>query len=683
MKNRKIVLTSILIGIIYLGIETTGLKYHGPNWDETIHFMRGYGILHFFQTGETNYRDIEERKSYYLSDYYSYAYFEQQMSDAVDNKQIVFAGGGHPPLSDTLAAVSNYILYSLLGLLGDTEAFHFYAVFLSASLIAYLFYFVASQYSILAGLITALSFGLYPVFLGESRFNIKDIPEAVFYAFTILFFYKGVTENKCRWIFISSIFFSLALGTKLNIVFVPLILIPWFVIFSTPKISRKKLIPYFKEKKLLLFFSLFYPLLGIVIFVASWPLLWPDLWNRLLTVFYYYRKIGLGFPDYPQFLTFLDFNLYAMQWILYTTPPVTLFLFGVGVFYSLTRGWKEKHKASILIFLWFAIPIIRVTIPNANIYGGIRQIAEYIPAMAILAGIGGAYIVKWLNSNLIKQKKALGLLQALVVLSFIPITLKIISLYPNESIYFNELIGGLKGAQEKNIPGWGNSLGSTYRQGVNWINAHAEPNAKLAFVYELRSNIAPFESRNDIELNNQIRSGFLQEGEYIIGVTHEGTHDDLFHRKYLERFLNPVYEVKVDDVAVLKVWKNDKEHTKTEYRKETQRINNPIISQEKQSLLIDIGRIVRVEKVEIRFNKSNCTFPTNGHLEYSLEGKRWARYEGNFVRNLISLKTKTQPEPGFIQFWFPADNIRFIQLFIEDKNSCLLIYPVSVSITHI
>jgi len=54
-----------------------------------------------------------------------------------------------------------------------------------------------------------------------------------------------------------------------------------------------------------------------------------------------------------------------------------------------------------------------------------------------------------------------------------------------------------------------------------------------------------------------------ESGEYIVELTFNDTaraYDDKWN--YVNKFLNPVYEVKVDGVPILKIWKNDFQHTK-------------------------------------------------------------------------------------------------------------------------
>ena len=151
-------------------------------------------------------------------------------------------------------------------------------------------------------------------------------------------------------------------------------------------------------------------------------------------------------------------------------------------------------------------------------------------------------------------------------LSFIPISLKLVSIHPNENAYFNPLIGGLEGAKNRNFADWGVTLGSVYQQGIDWLNENAEEESNLTLVRGLHSNIPRIKLRRDINFDNRYYSGEAKKGEYIMEVIDYNW--DIFiseeKREYLQN-LKPVYEVKVDGVSLLKIWKNDKKHTKTTY----------------------------------------------------------------------------------------------------------------------
>lgn len=685
--SRRIkLITGFVIFCIVFFTSLFTLSDYSANWDEAAaHFARGQAILHYLMTGKKDYSDLknsEIRPSYYQST--TYSFFDMSFDK---NKQTI--GVGHPPLSDLFASISNTIFYRWLNVLGDVEAYHLYSVFLASSLVGVIFYFTASRYGLFAGIIAALSLGLYPLFLGESRFNIKDIPETVFLSFAVLCFYKGIVSNSVKWIFSSSIFTALAFGTKFNVVFLPLIIMPWVAIFFISEMKKIKFRKFLRLRLKLILSFLFYPLVGMSIFIAVWPNLWQDPINRFIFIVDYYKSIGINSSFDPRFLTFFRFNTYAIQWIIFTTPIPVLVLSLLGFIVSLWRFLSKKDKISILIVLWFAVPIIRVSVPDANIYGGVRQIMEYIPAMAILSGIGAAEIAKLLNGYIVKRFKQFNnttiqqLIYIGIILLFIPIIIQMISMHPNESVYFNSIIGGLKGAKEKNIPGWGVSLGSTYRQGVAWLNKNAEKNAKVAFVFELGGNIPKTDLRPDIMLYNQVRSGIKREGEYAIGITHDGTLDDFYYRRYLERFVNPVYELKVDDVAILKIWKNDKEHTKSQYLRKEQRKDEVSYSQENNTLVVDLGKITEITKIAINYGQENCTNPTDGYFQISKDKKSWTSLPGTFTFFYFAASFKIQPQPGELDFLFAADPARFIRLIIHDTNSCLLLNKLAITVWHI
>ncbi|OGH22645.1 MAG: hypothetical protein A3F31_05180 [Candidatus Levybacteria bacterium RIFCSPHIGHO2_12_FULL_38_12] len=214
--------------------------------------------------------------------------------------------------------------------------------------------------------------------------------------------------------------------------------------------------------------------------------------------------------------------------------------------------------------------------PNAGIYGGVRQIMEFVPAMAILAGIGARYIVTLLQGSIVLYKKQLNnktiqqlspkttllALQVLSILMFVPITLKLISIHPNENVYFNPLIGGLRGAKERNLPDWGTTLGSVNKQGVDWLNVYAEPDAKLTLIKGFTSNIPRTMLREDINFYDKYYSGNKMRGEYLMEVIDYRWNEDILEekRKYLQT-LKPLFEVKVDDTTILTIWKNDEKHS--------------------------------------------------------------------------------------------------------------------------
>lgn len=543
--------------LIFFVIGLKTIPDYGINWDEPAHYLRGQSLLRFFLTGKKDYGDLPKlmihygpysgeplqgtilpddklfRRSIYQfdrnGDQFTFYYWERQI-------------GSHPPLNGLLASASNYLLYQKLGLTGDIESYHVFIVTVSALLLFFVIFITSQWFGMLAGAVSGLSLALYPLFFAESHVNIKDPVEALFYGMTIYAFYKVVTAKNFFWAIALSISAAFALGTKFNIVFAPLSMVAWLACYLFGK----------KEKfKILLLPVLWVSIFGMivipfVILASIWPSLWGKPLEGFIEVVRFYRDIGYGTTYQPSsYITLFGFNMYPSLAVIFATPLVILFLSIVGILHTIGSGWKEKNKTSLLVLFWFLVPIVRVTLPHASIYAGVRQIMEYIPPMAILAGVGAKAIAD-------RYKK----LPLVIFLLFIPIVVKLISIHPYENVYFNPLIGGLKGGQARNFPDWGVTLGTVYKKGVEWLNLNAEPNARLTLVKGLTANIPRHQLRGDIQLLPGFVRGDKKDVEYSMEVIDYYWLRDVPReiQEYLDS-LDVVYEVRVEGVAILKIWK--------------------------------------------------------------------------------------------------------------------------------
>lgn len=571
MKTFHTVFLTVCVFVIFLGIGLFTLSHYGINWDEPVHYIRGQAFLRFFMTGKKDYNGMPRIKAnYYNNSLIKIPKDVEYTNDSIFRRSIYqYDGrpnylsflffkngddGGHPPLNGIMASFFNYVFYQKLGILGDIESYHLFIIVVSSLLVTGVFLFTSLHYGLFAGVIAAISLAVYPLFFAESHFNIKDPVETGFYSFTIFLFYMGIVKNNWRFLIGSAFCAGLALGTKFNIFFAGASLLVWLILYYWRRIELFRW-PF--SLQLTLSFLAF-PIIMFGIVFIFWPYLWDNPIRQFFNIFLYYKGIGSISYQPNEYLIFGRLNTYAMQWILFVTPLVILFFGILGLWYTSRFGMKEKNKTSILITLWFFISIFRVSLPSSGIYGGVRQIMEYIPAMAMLSGIGAAYVVKQFSNVTIRRFLRLGIL-----LLFVPIAFKLISIHPNENVYFNPLIGGLKGAKEKNFPDWGMTLGSVYKQGVDWINAHAEEGSKLALVRGLLQNVPPIALRRDVFFGEIYYSGPLKKGEYLMEVTDYRWTLDIpkEKREYIET-LKSIYEVVVDDVPILTIWKNDFKHVK-------------------------------------------------------------------------------------------------------------------------
>lgn len=681
LSNRSTLVVAICFGLVFFIIGIMTLSNYGQNWDESLHFSRGKAYLHFFLTGKKDFSDLPLYTKYFQKD--NTILFkpldkpkkEVSRRSIYEDNQLNFVffmkDYGHPPLSDIAASVFNYVLFQKLGFINDVDSFHIYCLLAASILVGVLYWWVARSYGSFAGVIASLSLALYPLFLGEAHYNIKDIPEAVFYSFTLIGFYEAIVRKSYLWMLISSLCFGFALGTKFNAVFLPFILLPWIVVYFG---SLKNVV---KNIKFLLLSAMMMFVIGIGILYISWPYLWSSPILGLQNVISYYRGIGTDASFDPKFLTFFRINTFAIQWIFYSTPLVILIPTCVGFLYAFQKIWKHNDKKALLILLWFIVPIARVSMPNAGIYGGVRQIMEYIPAMAILSAFGFLYIRN-------RYGKRHLIFSVLLICFFLPIAWKLVTMFPNESVYFNPIIGGLKGAKERNLPEWGQNLGNVNKLGIRWINANAEKNAKIATNFGLGGSIPNIFIRNDIQFNNGYRSVLERQGEYIIALTHQSGFEDTYFFQYHNAFLIPVYEVKVDDTPILVIWKNDKEHTKKEYQNINLLSTDPVTSVQNGLLKIDLQKDVLLTSMVIRFNKPACqtllkdsrgvsaddAIMSNGSIQISNDGENWFILDGDLRAQMFLSKTTYRPDGSF-QYYFALNKARYIKIDFDELNPCL------------
>ncbi len=665
--NSKSALALVAALVFFIAAFFT-LSGYGISWDETIHFRRGQAYLNYFLTGQLNYEKlpilnlqgtdgdpskVEYRRSLYQNDFHNGEFFIKNDS-------------GHPPLNGILAALSNYVFFQKFGVLGDIQSHHLFNI-LAASLLVFVVVSMALEYfGAFAAVISFLVLFTYPLFFAEAHFNIKDPPEAAFFAATIWAFLKYLRKGSLGWIIITFIFFALGLGTKFNVLFLPLIVAPYLSFrYRGLNFNLKRYIPI--------------SVLGLaiisVIFVGSWPYLWQNFPANLFSIFEFYKGIGTGTNYQPENFFILGFNTYPLLWILFTTPPLTLvfLIFGLLAVF-LSKGGNKPF--GFLLILWLIIPILRVTLPGSTIYGGIRQVLEFLPAMALLSGFGAWQLCLWFKN----KKIPILATQIILVLIFVWPVFVITKLHPNENVYFNSLIGGLPGAKELNFPSWGNSFGNAYYQGIKWINANTEQDAKVVLLQGTLANAPLIYFRPDIKYipdepgKKNYFSGINREGEYIMELTFNDTGKDFFYRwEYVDKFLNPVYELKVDGVAILKIWKNDLKNTKEEMRLTPGTVSPIKTYVDNQFLYIDLGKEQVISNIELKFSQKDCLSLRTAFIETSLDRVIWNAEKDAIPQNQIFGNPNLESER--VSFHFAGRSAKYIRVAADNKDSCLINNP--------
>jgi hypothetical protein len=174
---------------------------------------------------------------------------------------------------------------------------------------------------------------------------------------------------------------------------------------------------------------------------------------------------------------------YIPKWIYITTP---LFgLLGLLASFATIPFFKREGKLLPLGFVYFtlAFPVFYIIYKKAVLYDGMRHLYFVYPSIVILAGLAFDYFMK--SGNKAIKFGAAGLA---VVLVLLPARFMFAN-HPNQAVYFNELVGGIKGAYAKYETDY---YMNSVKQCADWIKEHEKLERRNGEKLILRSNaVAP------------------------------------------------------------------------------------------------------------------------------------------------------------------------------------------------
>lgn len=674
MSSRKVL--SITLGFVFFIYCLLTISDYNVMWDGRTHFVKGQAFANFFLDFRKTYKDLPVSKEYAryytnYSKYFTHIDLKKRLSRDPNYRRSIYQeetydlnwfmkreATEHPVLSDIGASFFNIFLYEKLGIVRDDHAYALFAIVLASILAGVVFYWGTSAYGIFPGLITAIVLITTPLFLAESHYNIKDIPLLVFFSLAVFAFWKGFKSYSLKWIFISSVLAGLALGTKFNALFLPIIIFSW--VFLDLIIEDKK-----TRKRLLKWWWVIfaYPLIMFSVLTMGWPQMWHNPISAFFNVIAYYKLVGVNIDYTPAFRTIFNISTYPSIWIFYTTYPFVILLVITGVFGWIKSFKRTKDTLPLLFIIWFLIPLTRASLPSTSIFGGVRHIIEYIVPVALLAGYGVYFFLNF-------QKKRANLFKTLILIAFIPFVFTLIKLHPAENVYFNSFVGGINGARTLNLTGWGNTDGGIYEVAMKWINKNAERNSHIAVGYSETADFYLPGFRSDLIPDNTF-SGYLARGEYIIALTHNSELESTYRMLYPQNMLKPLYVYSVGGVPLVKIWKNDKKYLKTELKNLKEK--NILVEAVKDGSIIkwDLQEAKKIVSIKIDYQKDkSCKDLESAYFEASDDGVNWKTLPEAYPTTVID-ETGLQPKGSSLIAPMAGIDARSIKLLTTPPGSCL------------
>ncbi|HUG52136.1 MAG TPA: glycosyltransferase family 39 protein [Vicinamibacteria bacterium] len=392
----------------------------------------------------------------------------------------------HPVLLKALFGLSWKLFHDELGWLSDSTAYRLPGMLLAAAMVALVYLFGAEWHGRRVGLVAAGMVATIPRLFHDAHLACFDVGIATLHLVVLYAYWKGL--RSVPWALVTGVAFGLALATKLNAFFLPLILATHAALSAWR--HRGARVP--RALPVVMFLAM--ATLGLPLFFLHWPYLWHDpvarigayLRFHLQHVHYPVEYFGrvLSEPPFPT-----EFVV-VMTWV--TVPLATVVLMtiavgrGVVLEAAMTAGRgvrddpPDRRDTRLLLLLGGMVPIVVIALPGVPVFGGVKHWFTSMPCLALLAAAELDRLLVWAGRGLSWRPRAGGAAYAAIVGAVIaPGALGIHLVHPYGIGFYNEVIGGVRGAAEKGM--MRNFWGHTSRGTLSFLNERVEPGGRVFF----------------------------------------------------------------------------------------------------------------------------------------------------------------------------------------------------------
>lgn len=320
----------------------------------------------------------------------------------------------------------------------------------------------------LTGILALIFIFLTPSFLGHSMMNPKDIPFAMGYIMSIYYTYLLLTQLpdlKRKTIMLLGIGLGVSLGVRAGglINFAILAMMLGLNYLSQYGISGI----FNQSKNLILYLKAFLipSLIGYAIALLFWPFAMQspikNVLKSLSELSDYGVNIRLLFNGEMVFAQSLPTD-YLPRWVLVTVPVIILLGWILHLIF-ISKIWKKYNPSGLfLVSFSFLFPFLYVIYKGSTVYDGWRHMLFPYTAGVVFSALSIGYLVDKFGSKPAIRNSMLGVCGLLLLSPSIFIIKN--PAYPY--VYFNELVGGISGADGK----WENDYwGTSVKQGVEYL----------------------------------------------------------------------------------------------------------------------------------------------------------------------------------------------------------------------
>lgn len=318
-----------------------------------------------------------------------------------------------------------------------------------------------------------------PRIFGEGMNNPKDIPFAagfVLAMYAVIAFLQDGTRRMWWHGVLLALGFGLAFGVRSagGLLFFAYLIVTIGLWLLLVKESRKGWWADAKQRKRILLVMVAGLVAGYIIGLLAWPWgLQSPISNpieSLKGMTHRATKIRTLFEGSYQWNYAMPWY-YELKWILISNPISVI----IGALLFAVLGFlRRKQLGSFLLWagLFMALfPLLYMAYKHSSVYDTWRHVFFVYPFWVIAAALGWAWLGDFIAEKMAKgaapKQRYIG--HALAFLLTLPALIWTFRSHPNQYVYFNEFVGGIKGAEGNyELDYYYNSS----QQQVNWLRRH-------------------------------------------------------------------------------------------------------------------------------------------------------------------------------------------------------------------
>ena len=436
----------------------------------------------------------------------------------------------HPPLQKVASGVSQAVFG---GLMPGLTAMRLPSALWFALAVAGLYLFLVGVWGRAGAVFSALALATLPRVFAHAHFIALDIAIMTWFFLTAALMAVALERDSWKWTVAAGIAFGLALDAKVNAFFLPFLLVPWGLIWYRARWSK-------------LVAAL---LIGPAFFFLSWPWMWVTPAAHLHDYLaFHFRHAAYNVWYLGKLYQYAPWH-YPFVMTAVTTPALVLLFALGGIPLTWPRRGVDPRRA--LLLLGLAVALIPNALPNTPKYNGVRLFLPAFPFLMALAGGSFAWLADHIRKALAASRNtrlaALATV-AIGVVALAPPVAKSAALHPYQLAYYNELVGGTKGATARGFETiyWG----QVFQDGVGFLNTRPK-NATVVVIPGGVIYLLEFQQRG--ALRRALRfTGDEGEAARADLVLFQGMQSDYTELCWaLVRNERPVYTITADGAPVL------------------------------------------------------------------------------------------------------------------------------------